>query len=118
MRSLLKLGRGLVLLLAAGMSVLPLCAENKAFFPEKLAEMDAAIRLAVADGRLPGGVLWLERNGESYHHAFGDRSVEPQRVATTEDTIYDAASLTKVIATNTAVMRLVEAGKIDVEAPV
>jgi uncharacterized protein YbbC (DUF1343 family)/CubicO group peptidase (beta-lactamase class C family) len=93
-------------------------AQDPAFSPEKLAEMDAAIRLAIADGRLPGGVLWVERNGASYHKAFGDRSLKPERSANAEDTIYDAASLTKVVATTTAVMKLVEQGKIDVEAPV
>lgn len=93
-------------------------AQEGAFFPEKLAEMDAAIRLAIADGRLPGGVLWVERQGQSYKKAFGDRALEPERIATTEDTIYDAASLTKVLATTTAVMRLVEAGKIDLSEPV
>jgi hypothetical protein len=35
------------------------------FFPDKLREMDAAIRLAIADNRLPGGALGLERNGQS-----------------------------------------------------
>ncbi len=93
-------------------------AQEPAFFPKKLEEIDAAVRLAIADNRLPGGVVWLERKGQSYHHAFGDRATKPERVANTEDTIYDAASLTKVIATNTAVMRLMEAGKIDISAPV
>ena len=92
-------------------------AAEAAFFPEKLAEMDAAIRLAITDGRLPGGVLWIERKGVSYHRAFGDRAVRPERAANAEDTIYDAASLTKVVATTTAVMKLVEQGKIELEAP-
>ena len=92
-------------------------AADSAFFPAKLAEMDAAIRLAIADGRLPGGVLWLERDGERHVQAFGARSVEPRTDAAV-DTIYDAASLTKVLATTPAIMRLVEAGRIDIDSPV
>ena len=88
------------------------------FRPDKLAEIDAAILASIAEGQTPGGVLWLERRGGAYHKAFGARAVEPVREPMTEDTIFDAASLTKVIATTTAVMKLVEQGRIDVEAPV
>lgn len=89
-----------------------------AFKAEKLAAIDAAVAQAIADRKLPGGVLWLENNGETYRKAYGDRALTPNRLPTTEDTIYDAASLTKVIATTTAVMQLAERGKIDLEAPV
>lgn len=88
------------------------------FFPEKLAEMDAAISLAISDGRCPGGVLWVERNGAAYHKAYGNRAVEPASEAMTEDTIFDAASLTKVIATASAVMKLVEREQIALDASV
>ena len=91
---------------------------SSAFRSEKLAEIDAAIRASIGEGQTPGGVLWLERRGAAYHKAYGDRAVEPVREPITEDTIFDAASLTKVIATTTAVMKLVEQGRIDVEAPV
>jgi uncharacterized protein YbbC (DUF1343 family)/CubicO group peptidase (beta-lactamase class C family) len=53
-----------------------------------------------------------------YRKAFGDRSLEPTRSAMTMDTIFDLASLTKVIATNTAVMQLAEQGKIRFNDPV
>ena len=88
------------------------------FHAEKVAEIEATISLAISDGRCPGGVLWLERNGRAYHHAFGARAVEPQREPMTEETIFDAASLTKVIATTTAVMMLVERGKLTLDARV
>ena len=58
--------------------------------------MATAITNAIAAGKLPGGVLWLERRGASYHRAFGDRAVTPVRELMTEDTVFDAASLTKV----------------------
>ena len=81
----------------------------------KLAEMDAAITNAIADKKLPGGVLWIERNGQSYHKAYGHRALVPKEEPMTEDTIFDAASLTKVIATTPAAMLLIERGKLHLE---
>lgn len=83
------------------------------FDPTKLAEIDAAVESAIAERKLPGGVLWLERNGQSYVKAYGNRSVEPETEVMTEDTIFDAASLTKVIATTSAIMLLVERRTVD-----
>jgi len=88
------------------------------FFEEKLKEIDASISLAISDGHCPGGVLWLERNGAAYHKAFGNRAIEPAREPMTEDTLFDAASLTKVVATTPAIMKLTEEGKLDLGAPV
>ena len=88
------------------------------FHASKLAEMDAAISLAISDGRCPGGVLWLEREGTAYRKAFGDRAVEPAREAMTEDTIFDAASLTKVVATTTAILQLIERGQLGLDGKV
>ena len=88
-----------------------------AFHPEQLAEIDDAIQQAVTDARTPGAVFRMERAGAVYQKAYGDRMIIPQREVMTEDTVFDAASLTKVIATTSAVMKLVEAGKLDVEAP-
>jgi uncharacterized protein YbbC (DUF1343 family)/CubicO group peptidase (beta-lactamase class C family) len=86
--------------------------------PEVFPEIETAVRLAIAEGRLPGGVVWVEHGGEHYEKAIGERAVEPVREAMTADTIFDAASLTKVIATTTCVMKLIEQGKIELEAPV
>ena len=89
-----------------------------AFHAGKLAQIDAAVSLAISDGRCPGGVLWIERGGSAYHRAYGERAVEPEREPMTEDTVFDAASLTKVIATTTAVMKLVEQGRVALDARV
>ena len=106
----------LALLLLAG------CATHRppanVFRPEKLAAMDAAINQAIANHKCPGGVLWLESNGAAYHKAFGCRALVPAREAMTEDTVFDAASLTKVVATTPCVMLLVERGQLNLEAPV
>jgi CubicO group peptidase (beta-lactamase class C family) len=80
--------------------------------------MDAAILECIKTNGLPGGVLWIERNGAAYHKAYGHRALLPAQESMTEDTIFDAASLTKVIATTPAVMLLVERQKVKLEAPV
>ena len=85
------------------------------FNPARLAEMDAAITNAIADRKLPGGVLWLERHGEAYHKAYGHRALVPKEEPMTEDTIFDAASLTKVLATTPAAMLLIERGQLHLE---
>src|SRR6266404_4074159 len=87
------------------------------FRPEKLAEMDTAINQAIAEKKCPGGVLWFEHEGMSYHKAYGNRAVAPAVEPMTEDTIFDAASLTKVVACTPAVMLLVERGKVKLDEP-
>jgi len=86
--------------------------------PAKLAQMDAAIERAIADRQLPGGVLWVEHNGTSYHKAFGQRALVPKLEPMTEDTIFDVASMTKVLATAPALMILAERGKLKLDEPV
>jgi uncharacterized protein YbbC (DUF1343 family)/CubicO group peptidase (beta-lactamase class C family) len=88
---------------------------GSAFYPQKLEEMDAAINETIAEKRCPGGVLWVEHRGVSYHKAYGQRAVVPSPEPMTEDTIFDAASLTKVTACTPAVMLLVERGQIKLE---
>ena len=71
--------------------------------------IDALMQAAVARGNMPGGVVIIGHNGAVvYRKAFGSRSLEPTREAMTVDTIFDLASLTKVIATTTAVMQLLK----------
>ena len=91
---------------------------TEVFDAGKLGEIDEAVERAVAQGKIPGGVFWLEHEGEIYAKAYGHMSVEPEIVPTRLDAIYDAASLTKVIATTPAIMLLMERGRIEIEAPV
>lgn len=100
--------------LACGFGWLP-GAGAADFRPQKLAEMDAAINEAIADQKCPGGVLWVEHGGAVYHKAFGQRAVVPAAETMTKDTIFDAASLTKVVACTPAVMLLIERGKLTLE---
>lgn len=81
--------------------------------------LDAVIDQAVHDGLIPGAVLIVGHDGEIlYRQAYGSRALVPSREAMTVDTIFDAASLTKVIATTSCVMKLFEAGKIRLSDPV
>ena len=84
-----------------------------------LAAVDAVIEQAIHDGNIPGAVLIVGHNGQViYRKAYGSRALEPRREAMTPDTIFDLASLTKVIVTTTAVMQLVEHGKVRLNDPV
>lgn len=87
------------------------------FRAEKLAAIDRAINDAIASNRCPGGVFWLERNGTAYSQFYGRRAVEPSVEAMTTDTVFDAASLTKVLATTPAILKLIELGRIELDAP-
>lgn len=81
--------------------------------------LDSIVQNAVQNHEIPGAVLLVGHDGHViYRKAFGERSLEPTHSAMTADTIFDLASLTKVIATTTAVMQLVEQGKVRLDDPV
>ena len=93
------------------------------FRADKLAAIDSAVEAAIHEKKLPGGVLWIEHQpligaALMYHRAYGQRALIPHLESMTEDTLFDVASLTKVIATTPAILRLVEDGRVDLEAPV
>ncbi len=84
-----------------------------------LAVLDAIVLDAIHDHQIPGAVLLVGHNGQVvYRKAFGNRALEPRREPMTADTIFDIASLTKVVATTTAVMQLVQKGQVRVNDPV
>ena len=81
--------------------------------PARLSMADGAIEKAIADKQIPGAVLLVGRGDEVlYQKAYGMRSLVPQAEPMTLDTVFDMASVTKVVATTTSVMMLVEDGKI------
>jgi CubicO group peptidase (beta-lactamase class C family) len=83
---------------------------------------------AIAVGTVPGGVVVIGRGGKVvFHQAYGSRKLDGERgldgspapaEPMTEDTIFDIASLTKPLATATAVMQLYEQGKVAFDDPV
>jgi CubicO group peptidase (beta-lactamase class C family) len=89
-----------------------------AFDPAKLNEINATIEKAIADQRMPGAVFLLERKGQSYSVALGRRALLPTEESITADTIFDAASLTKVVATTPSILLLAQRGQIDLDAAV
>jgi uncharacterized protein YbbC (DUF1343 family)/CubicO group peptidase (beta-lactamase class C family) len=97
--------RALVLLTAG------LCAGQETFSGS--AALDEVVDQAVRDGLIPGAVLIVGHDGKILHRkAYGSRALVPQREAMTLDTIFDLASLTKVIATTSGAMKVFEDGKL------
>lgn len=82
---------------------------------QKENEMDAAINEAIAAGKCPGGMLWVEHAGRRYHKDYGNRALVPAAENMLVDTIFDAASLTKVVACTPAVLLLIERGQLGLE---
>jgi uncharacterized protein YbbC (DUF1343 family)/CubicO group peptidase (beta-lactamase class C family) len=80
---------------------------------KKLDAIEPLVRQAIAEKKLPGAVVLVGRDERTvYQKAIGDRSLVPSAEPMTTDTIFDLASLTKVVATTTSVMILIEEGKI------
>jgi uncharacterized protein YbbC (DUF1343 family) len=83
------------------------------------AALDALAEEAIRDGLIPGAVLVVGHEGKIVHRkAYGYKALVPDKEPATVDTIYDAASLTKVMATMPAIMKLLEQGKIRLAEPV
>ncbi len=77
------------------------------------AALDRILERAVKEDQLPGAVLVVGHQGKIVHRkAYGSRSLTPRREPMTVDTIFDCASLTKVVATTSAIMILLEEGKV------
>jgi len=102
-----------------------------------LRQIDARIEQAIADRKTPGGVYHLEQcggqrpsavrtaeggcppqNTKIYEKAYGNRALVPNIEPMTIDTIFDAASITKVVATTPAIWLLIQRGKISLDDPV
>ena len=85
----------------------------------RLAVLDPIVNEAIAQRQIPGAVVIIGHDGQVvYRKAYGSRALEPRREPMTVDTVFDCASLTKVIVTTTAIMQLWEQGKIRMSDPV
>src|SRR5579885_22319 len=81
--------------------------------------LDNVIEDAIEDQQCPGAVVLVGHHGRVvYQKAYGMRSLEPTREKMTLDTIFDVASLTKVVATTPSVLRMLELGQIRLNDPV
>ena len=73
---------------------------------------------AVADFAFPGGVLLAAKDGKIFvHKAFGYNTYTKEK-SIGRGNIFDLASLTKVISTTSAIMKLLDEGKINLDDPV
>jgi uncharacterized protein YbbC (DUF1343 family)/CubicO group peptidase (beta-lactamase class C family) len=81
--------------------------------------VDSVLQSAVDHAEIPGAVLLVGHRGKVvYEKAVGMRALMPVSESMTTDTIFDIASLTKVVATAPAVMKLIEEGKLRLDDPV
>jgi len=94
-------------------------ASSQVLREEQMAPISAMAKKAIQTGKIPGAVILIGNQGKViYCKAFGFRELKPKKSPMTTDTIFDMASLTKVIATSTAVMQLVEKGELNLDDPV
>jgi uncharacterized protein YbbC (DUF1343 family)/CubicO group peptidase (beta-lactamase class C family) len=85
----------------------------------RLSVIDSIIGDAIAQQQIPGAVVVVGHDGQViYRKAYGERSLTPKHEAMALDAVFDCASLTKVVATTTAIMQLWEKGKFRMNDPV
>jgi uncharacterized protein YbbC (DUF1343 family)/CubicO group peptidase (beta-lactamase class C family) len=107
----------IILLLCA--LLLSTFALSQTSLDSRLAVLDPIISDAIAQQQIPGAVVIVGHDGKDvYRKSYGKRALEPRREEMTLDTIFDCASLTKVLATTTAIMQLWEQGKFRMNDPV
>jgi CubicO group peptidase (beta-lactamase class C family) len=95
-------------------------SESEAGFnSEGLARVDSMIEAAIRGEATPGAALAIGRHGELVRmRGYGRLSWDPNDAAVNDSTLYDIASLTKVVGTTSAIMVLVERGELDLDAPI
>jgi len=131
----------LVLLLRIALVVVPLTASPQARTPNAapttgpkltrakpsavgmssrlIPRLDSVIRAGIADHATPGATIAVARRGRLLLlKGYGRTDWGPSAPRTTDSTMYDMASLTKVVATTTAAMMLEEEGKLDLDRTV
>ena len=85
------------------------------FRPGKFAAFEQIAITEIASNKCPGFVAWVEHGTNIYRHTAGERQVTPAHEKMTPGTIFDVASLTKVMATAPAIMLLKERGRLKLE---
>jgi CubicO group peptidase (beta-lactamase class C family) len=95
---------------------------RRAAIRRKLARVDRVLDKATLAAEIPGAVVLarLRRGGETFDHASvrGHAALRPERIPMARETIFDLASLTKVMATATAAMLLAADGALELDDPV
>ncbi|MGZ8458279.1 MAG: serine hydrolase domain-containing protein [Gemmatirosa sp.] len=100
-------------------TLIPAPPEAAGFAPDLGVRLDSAMRALVAEARVPGAVLAVGRRGRLVHlRGYGTTDWKPDAPPADASTLYDLASLTKVVATTTVAMALEDAGRLDLDRPV
>ena len=103
--------------LAAGCAPLPPAQLVSAQLDSaQFAHIDTAIDSAIAAQRLPGAAFHLERGDATYERAYGRFTYDADASIVTTATVFDAASLSKVLSTAPSILLLAEDGKLDLDA--
>ena len=112
----------ILLVVIGGLQAQPLSLaspEEVGMSSARLARLDEVIQRAIEEEETPGAVVLVARKEKVvYRKAFGYKSLIPRKEPVSIDTIFDVASLTKILATATSVMILVEEGKVSLTDPV
>ncbi|MDI6803426.1 MAG: glycoside hydrolase family 3 N-terminal domain-containing protein [Bacteroidota bacterium] len=83
---------------------------------KKFENVDRTIKSAITDKAFPGAQVMVIKNGEVLHHQnYGRQDYASDSPEITDSTLYDIASLTKVVGTTTAIMKLYDEGKINLD---
>jgi CubicO group peptidase (beta-lactamase class C family) len=109
------LGRPLGLIVGSALFLAPVPLRG-----QSLAEVDAVVKQGIERGLYPGAVVVIgRRDSMLYARGYGHFTWKPTSPAPTPDSTYwDIASITKVMGTTSAAMRLVDAGRLNLDAPV
>jgi len=100
-------------LLAQAQTLSPGRPEEVGMSTQRLQRLNGVLEAAIERQEIPGAVVLVARKRKIvFKKAFGYRSLEPVQTPMTIDTIFDVASLTKVMATAPSIMALVEEGKV------
>ena len=95
---------------------------KRSLIERKLGKVETALDKAIEKQEIPGAVVLarMPREGEVLEYAWvrGLAAARPERLPMRRDTVFDLASLTKPIATTTAIMMLLEEGSIALDDPV
>jgi CubicO group peptidase (beta-lactamase class C family) len=108
----------LILIICPFFCASPLLAADELLDAGRAATIDYMLERAVSKGFIGGGVVLVgNRSGITYTASRGKIGISADATALNERTIFDIASLTKVVATAPAVMKLLEEGRITLLDP-
>ena len=99
--------------------LIPATSASVGMAPNLSFRLDSIVSVAMKEGAAPGVALAVGRWGRLVHlRGYGRVDVAPDAAPVTDSTMFDMASLTKVVATTTAAMILEDQGRLNLDAPI